>query len=160
VKLDETDLRMLDILQNNARIPVSKLAEHVNLSPTPCSRRLRRLEDEGAIEKYITVINPKVLGFDVTALVGIRVRHSPTLAAKFRAAILKLPNLRGCYVVTGNYDYLLWVRSKDIASLSRWIQDNLHIIPSVIHTNTTIVLESIKTDLISTAPFGTPREGS
>ena len=150
---------MLAVLQNNARIPVLELAARVGLSPTPCSRRLRRLEDEGVIEKYITVVNPKVLGFDVTAFVGVRVRHSPKLAAKFRAGISKLPGLRACYAVTGNFDYLLWVQAKDMASLSRWVLDYLHSVPSVLHTNTTLVLESIKTDLVFTAPSGTPRKG-
>ncbi len=105
------------LLQNNARISVLMLAEHVNLSPTPCARRLRRLEDEGVIEKYTTVVNPKFLGFDVTAFVGVRVRHSPKWATKLAAAMQQLPNLRGCYTVTGSYDFLLLVNLKDMQVL-------------------------------------------
>jgi Lrp/AsnC family transcriptional regulator, leucine-responsive regulatory protein len=144
VKLDEIDLRILQALQNNARIPVLDLAEHVGLSATPCSRRLRRLEDEGIIKKYVAVLNPKAMSLDVTAFLSVRVRHSPELAAKFRAAILQLPNIRGCYSVTGSYDYLLLVNAKDMQALSQWILEKVHSIPSVLHTHTSIVLESIK----------------
>ncbi|MGO9649577.1 MAG: Lrp/AsnC family transcriptional regulator [Terriglobales bacterium] len=144
MKLDEIDLRILQALQNNARIPVLDLAEHVGLSATPCSRRLRRLEDEGIIKKYVAVLNPKAMSLDVTAFLSVRVRHSPELAAKFRAAILQLPNIRGCYSVTGSYDYLLLVNAKDMQALSQWILEKVHSIPSVLHTHTSIVLESIK----------------
>lgn len=144
VKLDDIDLRILEVLQDNARIPIQELAERVCLSPTPCSRRLRRLEVEGIIKKYIAVLDPKVMGLDITALLSVRVRHSPELAAKFRAAILQLPNVRGCYSCTGSSDYLLWVDAKDMQALSRWILDYVHSIPSVLHTHTSIVLESIK----------------
>jgi Lrp/AsnC family leucine-responsive transcriptional regulator len=147
LKLDEIDFRMLEVLQKNARISVLMLAERVNLSPTPCARRLRRLEEEGVIEKYTAVVNPKFLGFDVTAFVGVRVRHSPKWAAKLAAAMSQLPNLRGCYTVTGSYDFLLCVNLKDMASLTRWIHHDLYSIPQVLHSYTSIVLESIKADL-------------
>ena len=144
VKLDEIDLHILQVLQDNARIPILDLAERVGLSPTPCSRRLRRLEEEAIIKKYIAVLDPKVMGLDITALLSVRVRHSPELAVKFRAAILQLPNIRGCYSVTGSSDYLLWVNAKDMQALARWILDDVHSIPSVLHTHTSIILESIK----------------
>lgn len=84
------------------------------------------------------------MGLDTTALLSVRVRHSPELAVKLRAAILQLPNIRGCYSVTGSSDYLLWANAKDMQSLSRWILDDVHSIPSVLHTHTSIILESIK----------------
>jgi Lrp/AsnC family leucine-responsive transcriptional regulator len=146
MKLDEIDLRMLEILRNNARISVLNLADRVSLSPTPCSRRLKRLEDEGVIEKYTALINPAALGFDVTAFIGVRVRHSPKWGAKLKAAMQQLPNIRGCYTVTGNYDFLLCVNVKDMASLTQWVHDKLYSIPQVLHSYTTIVLETIKPD--------------
>jgi Lrp/AsnC family transcriptional regulator, leucine-responsive regulatory protein len=144
VKLDEIDLRILQVLQANARIPILDLAERAGLSRTPCSRRLRRLEEEAIIKKYIAVLNPKFMNLEATAFVGVRTRHSPKLAAKFRAAILQLPNVRGCYAVTGGYDYLLSANAKDMQSLWRWVMEDLHHIPSVLHTHTSIVMESVK----------------
>jgi Lrp/AsnC family leucine-responsive transcriptional regulator len=144
MKLDEIDFRMLEILQTDARIPVLELADKVGLSPTPCSRRLRRLETEGIIANYYAALDPRAIGLDVTAFISVRVRHSPELAAKFTAAIQKMPNIRGCYRLTGSYDYLLRIHATDMNSLSRWLQDRLHTIPSVLHTHTSIVMESIK----------------
>jgi Lrp/AsnC family leucine-responsive transcriptional regulator len=148
-KLDEIDVRMLKVLQTNSRIPVLELAEHAGLSATPCSRRLRRLEEEGIIQRYCAEIDPAVLGLELTAFVNIQVQHSAELAAEFRDAIMKLTNVRGCYLTAGDYDYLLWVRAKDMASLSTWITERLHSIPSVRHTYTIIVLETVKDDPIS-----------
>lgn len=143
VRIDEIDLRMLLALQSNARIPILDLANHAGLSPTPCSRRLRRMEDKEIIKKYIAVLNPKVMNL-VTAFISVGVQHNLELAAKLRAAILKMPNVRGCYVVTADYDYLLWANAKDMQSLSRWILDEVRNIPSVLHTQTSFVMESIK----------------
>jgi Lrp/AsnC family transcriptional regulator, leucine-responsive regulatory protein len=144
MKLDEIDLRIVQVLQNNARIPVLDLAELVGLSATPCSRRLRRLEDEAIIKKYVAVLNPRFMNLDITAFLSVRAKHAPELIAKFKAAILRMPNIRGCYAVTGDYDYLLWVNAKDMQSFSRWILEEVHKLPSVLHTHTSVVLESIK----------------
>ena len=112
MKLDEIDFRMLEILQTDGRIPVLELADKVGLSPTPCSRRLRRLETEGIIANYYAALDPRAIGLDVTAFVSVRVRHSPELAAKFTAAIQKMPRFRGCYRLTGSYDYLFDPRNR------------------------------------------------
>jgi Lrp/AsnC family transcriptional regulator, leucine-responsive regulatory protein len=146
MKLDEIDFRMLEILQTEGRIPVLELADRVGLSPTPCSRRLRRLESEGIIAKYYAAVDPKAVGLDVMAFVSVRIRHSAERAAQFTAAIQKMPDVRGCYRLTGNYDYLLRVHTIDMQSFSRWLQDRLHVIPSVLHTHTSIIMESIKDD--------------
>jgi Lrp/AsnC family leucine-responsive transcriptional regulator len=144
VKLDEVDLRILQVLQSNARIPIQDLANRVGLSPTPCSRRLRRLEDEAILEKYAAVLNPKILNFDITAFVSVQAQYGTEQTTEFRAAILKMPNVWGCWIVTGDYHYLLWVNAKDMQSLSRWIIDDLEKVPSVLHTRTSIVMEPIK----------------
>ncbi|HXM59436.1 MAG TPA: Lrp/AsnC family transcriptional regulator [Terriglobales bacterium] len=143
-KLDEIDVRILKALQTNSRIPVLELAKRAGLSPTACSRRLSRLEKDGIIQRYCAEISPKVLGLEVTAFVNIRVQQSMQSAAVFRNAIMKLPNVRGCYLTAGHHDYIVWVRAKDMASLSKWVTDSLHSIASVRHTFTTVVLETIK----------------
>jgi Lrp/AsnC family leucine-responsive transcriptional regulator len=143
VKLDEIDLRILYVLQDNARVPILELSERVGLSPTPCSRRLRRLE-EGIIKKYIAVLEPEVTGLGIRAFVNVRVRHSQELRDEFNATIMQLPNIRQCYAVTGGSDYVLSVNARDMRDFSRWVLQDLHSVPSVLYTHTSIVLESIK----------------
>lgn len=146
IKLDDIDFRMLEILQTDGRIPVLDLADRVGLSPTPCSRRLRRLEREGIIANYYAAVNPKAVGLDVMAFVSVRVRHSAERAAEFSAAIQKMLNVRGCYRLTGHYDYLLRVHAANMQSFSKWLQDRLHAMPCVLHSHTSIIMESIKDD--------------
>jgi Lrp/AsnC family leucine-responsive transcriptional regulator len=143
MKLDEIDFRMLEILQADGRIPVLELADRVGLSPTPCSRRL---ESEGVIGKYHAAVNLKAIGVDVMAFVSVRIRHSAERTAQFSAAIRKMSNVLGCYRLTGNYDLLLRVHASDMQSFSRWLQNRLHSVPSVLHTHTSILMESIKDD--------------
>jgi Lrp/AsnC family leucine-responsive transcriptional regulator len=160
VKSDEIDLRMLQVLQDNARVPVLDLAERVGLSSTSCTRRLQRLQDEAIIKQYVAVLNPKILNSDVGAFLSLPVRHTPEIAAKFRAAIRRMPNVWGCWAVSGEYDYLLWANAKDLPSLSRWVIDDLHNIPSVRHTYTTIIMESIKDEPSFFSPDLTALKGS
>ena len=148
MKLDEIDIRILGILQDNARIPMQELAHKVGLSPTPCSRRVKRLEEIGVIAGHFTVLNPEAVGLGVTAFVSVRIRYSPDSIKEFRALLRRLRNVHGCYLLTGADDYLLRVRCKDMHTLSRWIQDELLVLPNVLHTCTMIVLETIKEDYV------------
>lgn len=100
-KLDEIDYRMLEVLQTDGRIHVLELADRVGLSPTPCSRRLRRLESEGIIAKYYAAVNPKTIGLDVMAFVSVRVRHSAAWAAQFATAIHQMSKCSAVIVLLG-----------------------------------------------------------
>lgn len=109
MKLDRTDRRILQAMQRNARISNLELAETVGLSPTPCSRRVKRLEESGIIRGHVTLLNQSMLGLKLTAYISISMdRHTPERFEAFEAQVADYPEVMECSVVTGqSADYLL-----------------------------------------------------
>jgi len=109
MKLDRTDRRILQAMQRNARISNLELAETVGLSPTPCSRRVKRLEESGIIRCHVTLLNQSMLGLKLTAYISISMdRHTPERFEAFEAQVADYPEVMECSVVTGqSADYLL-----------------------------------------------------
>lgn len=142
--LDDIDLRILDILQKEGRISVQNLAERVGLSPTPCGRRLKTLEENGFIESYVAILAPKKLGIGFNAFVKIRLNSSQSdVLATFLDAIKKMPEVQEAYFITGDYDYLLHIRTENADSFRTFLVENLLNLP-LAHTQTYIVLEDVK----------------
>ncbi len=109
MKLDRTDRRILQAMQRNARISNLELAEAVGLSPTPCSRRVKRLEASGIIRAHVTLLDQSKLGLKLTAYISISMdRHTPERFEAFEAEVRQYPEVMECSVVTGqSADYLL-----------------------------------------------------
>jgi Lrp/AsnC family leucine-responsive transcriptional regulator len=109
VKLDRTDRRILAAMQGNGRISNLELAELVGLSPTPCSRRVKRLEESGLIRAHVTLLNQSMLGLKLTAYIGISMdRHTPDRFEAFEAEVISYPEVMECSMLTGQTsDYLL-----------------------------------------------------
>lgn len=109
MKLDRTDRRILEAMQRNARISNLELAEAVGLSPTPCSRRVKRLESSGIIKAHVTLLDQSKLGLKLTAYISISMdRHTPERFEAFEAEVVQYPEVMECSVVTGqSADYLL-----------------------------------------------------
>jgi Lrp/AsnC family leucine-responsive transcriptional regulator len=146
-ELDRTDLRMLRELQKNGRIPVVELAEKVSLSPTACQRRLRRLEDSGVIERYAAVLSPAALGQDIQAFVRVSIeRQSKDVTEAFEAAIKRQPEVRACYVMTGDLDFLLHVLVPDLQAFAEFSMKVLIGLPGVKDVRSSLVLEAVKQD--------------
>jgi Lrp/AsnC family leucine-responsive transcriptional regulator len=144
-QLDEFDLKILTALQENARMTTQELAERVGLSATPCARRIKRMEDEGLIERYVTLLNPERLGVGLTVFVNVRLNtQSAKTFEAFEAAIRKLPQVVGCYLLAGNYDYLVQVRVADVEAFRSFIRDRLVTIDGIGATQSNIVLEETK----------------
>ena len=144
-QLDEFDLKILTALQENARITTQELAERVGLSATPCARRIKRMEDEGLIERYVTLLNPERLGVGLTVFVNVRLNtQSAKSFSAFEEAIRKLPQVVGCYLLAGNYDYLIQVRVADVEAFRRFIGDRLVTIDGIGETQSNVVLEETK----------------
>lgn len=121
------------------------LADRVGLSPTPCSRRLRRLEDSGVIEGYTARINQAALGLNICVMVTVRLaKHGPETADQFLRAIHGRPEITECLLVTGNIDYLLRVWVRDVDALRDFIKDGLQSIPAVAETSTMVILDVTK----------------
>jgi Lrp/AsnC family leucine-responsive transcriptional regulator len=153
-ELDAIDRRILAILQENGRLSNQEIAERINLSPSPCLRRIRRLEESGVIRGYVALLNAQRLGLDLLAYVSVRLEKgggrafSPpgeaTHADLFGAAVQTWPEVVACHAMTGEMDYLLRVQVEDMAHFSRFVQDQLLRHPSVIDVKSSFSLEKIK----------------
>ncbi|GAB3629093.1 AsnC family transcriptional regulator [Pandoraea terrae] len=151
LELDKTDRRILALLQENGRLSNLEVAEQVNLSPSPCLRRIRRLEEAGVIRGYVALLDPARLGLGLLAYVNVRIEkrgvadsHGQTPPSRFRAVVDTWPEVVGCYAMTGDMDYLLRVHVNDMAHFSRFMQEQLLQHPSVIDVKTSFVLDSFK----------------
>ncbi|MDE8651244.1 Lrp/AsnC family transcriptional regulator [Novosphingobium album (ex Liu et al. 2023)] len=143
--LDEFDRGIISSLQEDARMPVAAIADRVALSPTPVSRRIKRLEDDGIIRGYAPVLDPRKLGFELDAYVLINLAaHSDDNIERFESAIQANPYVIACHAVTGDMDYLVHVIARDVEHLSEITLKSLVRIPGVRDVKSIIVLETIK----------------
>ena len=142
--LDKIDRAILAALQANARIPNAQLAEKVGLSPSACSRRLDILERSGAIKGYHARLSNSVIGHPVTVIVQISLsgQFEKTLA-DFEAAVKRCPNVLGCYLMSGEYDYLLRVAARDLEDYERIHRDWLTALPHAVKINSAFALREI-----------------
>lgn len=145
--LDAIDFRMLRALQKDGRISTTDLANEVGLSATPCARRLKRLEDEGYIRGYQARLDPKKVGCGLQAFVQIRLGdHAEQTVTDFQAAVLRRPEVVGCYAITGNSDFLIHVMTSDLDALSEFTTRTLLRMPGIRETQSSIVLSVLKAD--------------
>lgn len=144
-QLDRTDYRILDILQNNSRITNVELAEQVHLSPPPCLERVKRLEREGYIEKYIGVLNPYQLNAGLLAFIQVSLMSTTSKALEdFNRAISKMAQVQECHMVSGGFDYLLKVRTADMQTYREFLGNELASIPNLRETHTYVVMQEVK----------------
>ena len=147
MELDRTDLRILRELQRDGRVAIVDLARRVALSPTACQRRVRQLEEGGVIERYAAQLNPAALGLEIQAFIQVRIeRQSKDVAESFEDAVRRLPEIRACYVMTGDLDFLLHVFVPDLKAFSDFAMHRLIGVPGVKDVRSSLVLESIKPD--------------
>jgi Lrp/AsnC family leucine-responsive transcriptional regulator len=145
VKLDRTDRKILQAMQDNARISNLELAEAVGLSPTPCSRRVKRLEDSGIIRGHVTLLNQAMLGLKLTAYIGISMdRHTPDRFEAFETEVEKYPEVMDCSVVTGQAsDYLLKAVVPDMEYYEKFLLGKLTRIPGVTGVHSSFELRRV-----------------
>ena len=142
--LDSTDLRMLQNLQENARLTNVELADRVGLSPSPCLRRLKRLEAEGFIKGYMTLIDQNAVGLPVSIFVSVTLKQQTESALEeFEARIRELPQVMECYLMTGTADYLLRVVTADLAAYERFLKDHLTRIPAIASIQSSFALKQV-----------------
>ncbi len=142
--LDRTDLRILEVLQREGRITNAELAERVNLSPSPCLRRLQRLEASGVIAGYTAHLDAKKLGLDLQAFVRIQLEtHDAESIARFVERIESWPEVVACHALTGDMDYLLHVYVENLDHFSRFLLDRL-LASGVADVNSSFVLRTVK----------------
>ncbi|TPI43852.1 Lrp/AsnC family transcriptional regulator [Mesorhizobium sp. B3-1-6] len=144
-RLDQFDRKILALLQDDARFTNNDLAERVNLSPSQCSRRRLRLEDDGYIKGYRAVLDRDRLGFSLVNVISVTLAtHNRDNARRFGELVARLPEVQEAHALTGEMDYILKVVTRDLKSLSEFVNGVLLPHESVQHVKTAIVLETLK----------------
>lgn len=142
--MDRIDIAILDALQKDGRISNAALAEKVGLSQSACSRRLDILEKAGAIQGYHARLSNAVLGHPVTVIVHISLAgQSEKMLSEFEAAAKRCPNVLVCYLMSGEYDYLLRVAARDLADYERIHKEWLSAMPYVTRINSSFTLREV-----------------
>jgi len=142
--LDAIDRRILGRLQENARIPNVDLARAVGLSPSPCSRRVREMEEAGVIRRYATLIDPAAVALPVSVFINVTLEKQVEQDLEvFESAVAQLPEVMECYLMTGDADYLLRVVVSDLEAYKRFLMDHLTRIPGVTSIRSSFALKQV-----------------
>ncbi len=145
--MDTIDFKILEILQTNGRISNIDLAQQVNLSPTPCLKRLRKLEQSGVISGYRATVDPTKLGINISSMVLIRMNdHTRESVNKFAEAVKKIPAITECYMATGRVDYVARIHAKDFKHYEEIIRNDIARLPNIMSMETLFVIGDSITD--------------
>jgi len=145
MKLDKFDRNILQALQKDGRISNVELAQQVRLSESACLRRVRALEKAGYISGYVAVLDHKKLGRSGTAFVHIALRREDqSELAAFEQAVQRIPEIMECYLMTGEFDYLLRLVVSDMADFERLHNDALTRLPGVARVNSSIAIRTVR----------------
>ena len=145
-KLDSTDIKILEALQENSDITTKELAAKVNLTPSPTFERQKRLEREGYIDHYMAVVNPEKVGNGLLVLCGITLRqHSKTLGREFVEAVNRIPEISECWNTSGIYDFIMKIYVSDMKRYQDFVLDTLGDIDCIGSLQTFFVIGTVKT---------------
>ena len=144
-QLDSFDLKILGILAQDGRIPVTDLAQRVGLSRTPCQQRLNRLIESGVILGFRAVIDPRPLGLDHIAYTEVKLSDTREAALQdFNHAVRQIDEVEECHMIASSFDYLLKVRTANIARFREVLGEKISRLPHVASTSTFVVMEAVK----------------
>ncbi|WP_317474852.1 Lrp/AsnC family transcriptional regulator [Cronobacter sakazakii] len=143
--LDKIDCRLLALLQEDATLSLQALADAVNLTTTPCWKRLRRLEDDGYIIKRVALLDPEKLGLGLTAFMLIKTQHhSSDWYSQFVAVVEEMPEVLGFWRMAGEYDYLMRVQVADMKSYDDFYKGLVNRVPGLSDVTSSFAMEQIK----------------
>ena len=143
--MDHIDRKILRVLQTEARISNTELAERVGLSPSPCWARVKRLEADGTIQGYMALLDQEKLGLPDTVLIEIMCeKHDEDTLQRFEAAVNAMPEVISAWLVTGEYDYVLQAAVGGTAGYEKLLREKIYKLPGVRHTRTIFTLRRLK----------------
>jgi Lrp/AsnC family leucine-responsive transcriptional regulator len=146
--LDRTDRRILECLQDDGRMSNVALAKKVNLTPTPCLERVKRLERDGYITGYTAKLDPELIGSGLLVFVEIDLLHtSPDVFRDFRKQVIEFTEVLECHLVSGNFDYLIKARVRDMQEYRDLLGEKLLSLPGVNGSRSYVVMEEVKETL-------------
>lgn len=156
VELDDVDKRILAALQEDGRLTNVELAERAGLSPSPCLRRVRILEEEGIIRGYQAVVDQRQVGLPVSVFVSVKLeKQREDALQRFEKAVRAFPEVLECYLMTGSRDYLLRVVARDLADYERFLKATLTRIEGVASIESSFALAQVKHTAV--LPLMSPR---
>ena len=145
MKLDKTDRIILSILQNDSTVSLNKLAAAVNLTTTPCWKRIKRLEDEGVIQKKVALLDPEKLNLLFTAFVLLKTSdHSHEWYERFVDTVCDFPEVIEFYRMAGDYDYMMKVLVEDMKHFDSFYKKLVNCIPGISNVTSTFAMEPLK----------------
>jgi Lrp/AsnC family leucine-responsive transcriptional regulator len=143
--MDSTDQAILRELQRDGRVTNAELADRVHLSPSPCLRRVKRLEADGTIRGYRAILDKRKIGLGLTVFTEVKVSdHSPERAAGFEETIATIEEIIGCWIISGSSDFLLQIAVADIEAYERFYLNTILALPGVYDVETHFVLRTMK----------------
>jgi len=145
MNLTQTDIQILGLLQSDASLTAAQIAERVNLSPSPCWRRINRLEKAGLVERRVALLDPEKLGLGLVVFARIRLsKNDEASLQRFETQVRGFAEVVECYTVTGSADYFLKIITRDIKQYDRFLRRSLIQIPLVRDINSNVAVTCIK----------------
>ncbi|MFZ5603439.1 MAG: Lrp/AsnC family transcriptional regulator [Gammaproteobacteria bacterium] len=143
--MDRYDQRILEELQQDGRVSNQDLADRIGLSPSPCLRRVRQLEEDGIIDRYVALLRPEKLGLKLTALIQISMdKHTPERFENFERQVKSFPEVQSCYLITGqSADYILRVVVPDMERYQEFLLGKLTRIEGVSGVHSSFVMRKV-----------------
>ncbi len=143
--IDSKDRQIIRALQKDGRLTNLDLAAQVNLSPSPCLRRVRLLEEAGIISGYAAIVEPRAVGLTITAFIRITLaRHDREVVSRFEARVQDLDEVLDCHLLTGEADYLLRVVVSDLDAYETFVRNRLHDVQGIASITTSLVYGTVK----------------
>jgi len=147
-ELSRLDMRILQELQKEGRITYAELARRVGLTTSPCMERVKRMEKQGVIRGYTALLDPQILHSNLVVFVQIRLsRQSQGVFEEFKLAAVALSEVQECYLVSGNFDYLIKARVNDMDAYRKFLGETLLSLPGVQESTSYVVMEEVKETL-------------
>lgn len=149
VELDKIDRNIIGILQRDATVSVQDIAGQVGLTNNPCWRRIKRLEEQGVIERRVAIVNPKAIGLGITAFVSIRIdSHNQQWLTSFADSIEQISEIIECHRMTGDVDYLLKVLVRDLEHYDNVYQELITRVSGLSGVSSTFSMEQLKRETV------------
>lgn len=146
--MDEFDVKILELIQRNNRLTADQLSAMVNLSPSACQRRIKRLRDDGVIESEIAVLSPKAIGRNLMMVVGVTLeREHPEIIENFKKSMKTMPEVMQCLYVTGDFDFVLLLTAKNMEHYEEFTQQFFFKNPHIKRFQTSVVMDRVKMGL-------------
>ena len=147
--LSRNDRKIIGELQRDGRLSNVELSERVGMSPSPCLRRVRQLEDKGVIRGYAALVDSNAVGFGLTAFAEVKLSRpgGPDVLDNFKAAVTREPAIVGCYITAGQFDILLRIVAADMEDFSNLMQYTLLRLPGVADIKSSFIMEEVKETL-------------